>query len=126
MEAAATATVLVHQQARAAPVREIADVLQEVLTRPLTAYLAGIADTEAVGRWASGEEAVIADRGAEERLRVAYETVLLLLTFDAPRTIRAWFTGLAPDLGDRTPAEAIRAGAFEDVLSAATAFTVNG
>lgn len=125
MATTAAATDRVHQQALAAPVREIAGVLQEVLTRQLTAYLAGLADSEAVARWASGEESLIPASEVEYRLRVAYETVLLLLMFDAPRTVRAWFTGLAPELGDRAPAEAIRAGAFDDVLSAATAFTVN-
>jgi large subunit ribosomal protein L19 len=76
--------------AQSAPAREVVGVLQEVLTRPLTAYIAGIADAETVERWANGEEPP-ADQLAESRLRAAYEAVLLLLAFDAPRTVRAWF-----------------------------------
>ena len=45
----------VHRQATVAPLTEIATLLQEVLSRRLTAYLAGVQDGKTVTRWASGE-----------------------------------------------------------------------
>ncbi|HET9017104.1 MAG TPA: hypothetical protein VFN57_15990 [Thermomicrobiaceae bacterium] len=115
-----------HEAAIRAPLSEIAQLLQQVLSRRLTAYLAGVREGKTVARWASGEVTAIRDQGTEERLRVAYETALLLLQDDSPRVVRAWFIGLNPQLGDEAPAEALREGRLKDVLAAARAFTAGG
>lgn len=116
----------VHRQATAAPVNEIAGVLQEVLSRRLTAYIAGVGDGKTVSRWANGEVTEIRDYTTEQRLRRAYEIVQLLMNYDSPQTVKAWFIGLNPQLGDVSPAEALHEGRLKEALAAARAFTVGG
>lgn len=115
-----------HRRATAAPVNEVAGVLQEILSRRLTAYIAGVGDGKTVSRWANGEVAVIRDHAAEQRLRRAYEIVQLLMNYDSPQTVKAWFIGLNPQLGDVSPAEALHEGRLKEALAAARAFTVGG
>ena len=126
MDTTATYTTRVHRQATVAPVSEMAGLLQELLTRRLTAFVAGVKDGKTVTRWASGEVTEIREHAVEQRLRTAYEIAQLLLGVDSPRTVRAWFIGLDPHLGDIAPAEAIREGRLQDALAAARAFLVNG
>lgn len=126
MDTTATVTSRLHQQAMAAPLREMAGLLWEVLDPKLTAFILGLADAEIVVRWARGEEAEIGDHEVDRRLRTAYEMVSLLLMFDAPPTIQAWFVGMNDVLGDIAPAEAVRSARFEDALAAATAFVAHG
>ncbi len=68
-----------HRQATAAPVSEIAGLLQEILSRRLTAYIAGVGDGKTVNRWANGEVTEIRDHTTEQRVRTAYEIVQTLL-----------------------------------------------
>jgi hypothetical protein len=116
----------IHRQATAAPVSEIAGMLQELLSRRLTAFIAGVGDGKTISRWASGEVAEIRDYRTEQRLRAAYEIAQLLMNYDASQTVKAWFIGLNPQLGDVSPAEALREGRLKDALMAARAFTVGG
>jgi hypothetical protein len=116
----------IHRQATAAPVSEIAGTLQALLSRRLTAYMAGVGDGKTVSRWASGEVAEIRDYTTEQRLRTAYEITQLLLGHDSAQTVKAWFIGLNPQLGDVSPAEAIHDGRLKESLAAARAFTVGG
>lgn len=116
----------VHRQATRAPVTEIAGLLQEVLSRRLTAYIASVGEGRTVSRWASGEIALIRDPDAEQRIRVAYEIAQLLLTTDSPQTVKAWFIGLNPQLGDVSPVQALHDGQLKEALAAARAFTVGG
>ena len=116
----------IHQQAITAPVSEIAKSLQELLSRRLTAFIAGVGDGKTVSRWASGEVAQIRDHWMEQRLRTAYEIAHLLMQGDATQTVKAWFIGLNPQLGDVSPAEALRDGNLKEALSAARAFAVGG
>src|SRR4029079_11326758 len=87
---------------------------------------AGVGDARTVSRWASSEVTEIRDIWMEQRLRTAYEIAQLLLTYDAVQTVKAWFIGLNPQLGDVSPAEALRDGRLKETLSAARAFTVGG
>ncbi|MGH2561443.1 MAG: XRE family transcriptional regulator [Thermomicrobiales bacterium] len=121
-----TAVGKIHRQAMAAPVSEIAGLLQDLLSRRLTAYMAGVKDGKTVTRWASGEVTVIREHETEQRLRAAYEIVQLLLTHDSPQTVKAWFIGLNPELGDMAPAEAIHTGRLQDAFLAARAFLAHG
>lgn len=116
----------VHREATTAPVSEIAGVLQELLSRRLTAYIAGVSDGKTVTRWVNGDVSGIRDYTQEQRLRVAYEIVQLLLANESAPTVKAWFIGLNPQLGDVSPSEAIRDGHLKEALAAARAFTVGG
>jgi hypothetical protein len=122
----ATALQQVHRQSIAAPISEVAGQLQELLSRRLTAFIAGVKEGKTVSRWASGEITEIRDPFTEQRLRTAYEIALLLLEHDSPQTVRAWFIGLNPQLGDVSPAEAIHEGRLADALAAARTFVFAG
>jgi len=115
-----------HRQAVTAPLREVASMLQDVLSQPLTAYIAGVKEGKTVHRWATGEIAVVRDVATEQRLRAAYEITQLLLREEAPSTVRAWFIGMDPYLEDRSPAETLRAGQHKEALEAALVFIANG
>jgi hypothetical protein len=115
-----------HRQATAAPIREVAGVLQDLLSRRLTAYIARVGDGKTVTRWANGEVSDIRDFKTEQRLRTAYEIIQILLHFDSAQTVKAWFIGLNPQLDDTSPAEAIREDRLKESLAAARAFTAGG
>jgi hypothetical protein len=115
-----------HRQATTASIQELSRLLQEVLSRRLTAYIAGVRDAKTVSRWANGEVTDIRDFTAEQKLRTAYEIVQLLLVDESPQTVRAWFIGLNPEIGDIPPAEAISEGRLKEALAAARAFMVGG
>jgi hypothetical protein len=111
-----------HRDASTASIQEISRLLQEVLSRRLTAYIAGVRDAKTVTRWATGEVTEIRDYETERRLRTAYEITQLLLAEESPQTVRAWFIGLNPQIDDTPPAEAINEGRLKDALLAARAF----
>lgn len=114
-----------HRLATRVTMSEAARLLQELLSRRLTAYIAGVKDAKTVTRWVQGEVTAARDDN-EQRLRTAYEIAQLLLQFDSPRTVRAWFIGLNPQLDDRSPAEALHEGQLKEALSAARAFVAGG
>lgn len=116
----------IHRQATTASISDIARLLQEVLSRRMTAYVAGVHDGKTVTRWATGEVTEIRDFEVEQRLRTAYEIVQLMLTVDSPYTIRAWFIGMNPELDDVSPAETLREGDPREALRAAWVFSVGG
>ncbi len=115
----------VHNQAIRAPIAEVADSLQRLLTGRLVAYIAGVKDTKTVARWATGEIGEVRLE-SERRLRTAYETVTLLQRFDGPGTVRAWFIGMNPHLGDDSPADAIHEGRLREAFGAARSFVAYG
>lgn len=115
------------RQATTASVSEVARFLQEILSRRLTAYMAGVKDGKTVTRWASKEVTEIRDHETEQRLRTAYAVANLLLSCgDSAPTVKAWFIGLNSQLGDTSPAEAIHEGRLKETLAAARAFVVGG
>lgn len=97
--------------------------LEGVLGQRMTAVIAGVADAKAVGKWARGERAPRSD--AEQRLRDAYHIARLLLEYESPRTVRAWFVGMSPELDDRAPALVIGEEPGR-VLQAARTFVAHG
>jgi hypothetical protein len=116
-----------YRDATQAPFSEVARTLQDLLSRRLTAVMAGVKDGKTIARWASGEIAEARYDAAEQRLRTAYRIVLLLLNSqDSPQTVKAWFIGLNPHLDDVSPAEAIRNGQLREALAAAAAFVAGG
>lgn len=115
-----------HQEAIRVSVQEAATLLQDTLTRRVTAYVAGVADGKTVTRWVTGDVTEIKSQETEQRLRRAYEIARLLLKFDSPNTVRAWFTGMNPHLDDASPAQAIRDGKLREAMTAARSFVAGG
>jgi hypothetical protein len=113
----------VHGLATRLDVPTLARSLQDVLGQRLVAVIAGVSDAKAVGKWARGERAPHPD--AERRLRDAFQITQLLLQNESAETVRAWFTGMNPDLDDQAPA-LILAEHPQDVLLAARNFLANG
>jgi hypothetical protein len=115
-----------HREAVSTPVNELVTALQDRLSRRITAYIAGVDASKTVSRWANGDVGTIRDPGVEQRLRTAYEIVLLLSHHESMGTVRAWFIGLNPQLGDEAPIDVLREGRLKDAVTAARAFTVGG
>jgi hypothetical protein len=113
-----------HREPVESSISDVVGYLREVLGQKLVAHIAGVSDPRTVARWAAGERAPRAEH--EQRLRCAYQTFHLLLAEESPRTVRAWFLGLNPQLDDQSPAQSIREGDFRDVLVAAKAFLAGG
>lgn len=90
----------------------IEQALGEKLLGPrLVAYVAGIESGEEANRQESAE-----------RIRAAREIAQLLSEFDSLRVVKAWFIGPDPQLGEVSPAEAIREGKLREAKDAAHAF----
>lgn len=115
-----------HKQAVSTPLNEMVSALQVRLSRRITAYIAGVDNGKTVSRWASGEVPTIRDPEVEQKLRTAYEIFLLLTNYESVNTVKAWFIGLNPQLGDVAPIDALREGRLKDSIAAARAFTVGG
>ncbi|MDQ3896901.1 MAG: hypothetical protein M3326_06575 [Actinomycetota bacterium] len=113
-----------HRASVTMSIADMASFLQDALGQKLVAYIAGVSDFKAVGRWAQGSRTP--QPAATDRLRCAYQVFQLLQAHESPHTVRAWFVGLNPQLGDESPATAIRDGAFKDALVAARAFLTGG
>jgi hypothetical protein len=107
------------------PISEIAADLQHLLSRKLTAYAVGVRDAKTITRWASNDDNVVRSEHVERRLRTTYQVALMLLSVDAPSTVKAWFLGANPDLGDVSPIEMIRQDADREVISAARSFVAD-
>ena len=103
--------------------------LRDLLGVRLVAFLAGVKETRAVHEWAEGDRDIRSQEVAD-RLRVAYQVARLITYRDSPEVAQAWFQGLNPKLGDRSPARMLRGGDLEEVgpeiLAAARAFAAVG
>lgn len=117
---AVTFETAAHAQAVRTEVPAMAAFLQELLGQRAIALVTGQRDPKAVGQWANGAHAPRAE--AERRLRVTYQIATLLLVQEAPATVRAWFAGMNPVLGDRPPLLVLADGETAAVLRAARAF----
>ncbi len=103
--------------------------LRDLLGAKLVAYLGGVKETRAVRQWAEGTRAVSGGDDLQ-RLRVAYQAARLLAERDTAEVVQAWFQGLNPALGDRSPARLLREGGVDEVgpqvLAAARQFAAVG
>jgi len=110
-----------------ADVPELVAELRNVLGAQLVAYIAGVKETRAVRQWAEGENRRPQPK-QEQRLRLAYRVVQLLLEHDSARVVQSWFQGMNPQLDDVAPARFILETDGDDarVLAAAQAFAANG
>src|SRR5680860_314303 len=89
-----------HQRAIQAKPAEMAAFFQELLGQKWAAYISGVADPKAVGKWARGER--IPRSESLRKLRGAYHIAILISTFDDFDTARAWFIGMNPVLDHRS------------------------
>jgi hypothetical protein len=108
--------------------REVAAELRELLGGRLVAYLGGVRETRAVHQWADESRQPSAE--VQQRLRLALQVALPIAEADGTQIAQAWFQGLNPELGDRSPARLLREGNVEEagpaVMAAARAFLVSG
>ena len=114
-----------HATAVRAPLADLSETLEALLSRRVTAYIAGVKDAKTVSRWSSGDITTVRDFEVEQRLRTALTVVALLRDVEADPTIKAWFLSLNPYLGDISPAQAIRDGRGKDAIDAAKIFAGN-
>ena len=108
-----------HARATRQGIAATAADLQELFGQRLVAVLAGVKDAKAVGRWARGED--VPRVQAATNLQNALHVVELLRSQEVDETIRSWFRGMNPNLGDGSPALLIR-DQPEAVIQAARAF----
>lgn len=105
--------------------RELVVRLRELLGARLVAYLGGVSETRAVRQWADGARS-IRDEDDVQRLRVAYQSALLITVRDSAEVAQSWFQGLNPQLEDQPPARLLRTGKPDEagrlVLAAARSF----
>src|SRR5438552_3885058 len=109
-------------------VPSVAQKLEELLGAKLVAYIAGVTEARAVRKWSQGEREPRPD--VVERLRIALRVALMIAESDGPGVAQAWFQGLNPQLGDRSPARLLREGDVDEVgpevIGAERAFLVGG
>jgi hypothetical protein len=112
-----------HQRAIRASVAEVAAVLQELFGQKVTATIAGVQDSRAIGKWSRGERTPHPD--AERTLRETLRIADFLLQEEPPEVVRAWFVGLNPMLDDRPPALVVGEDPGQ-VMRAARSFLATG
>ena len=117
-----------HRRAVQASFSEIVVEVVEILGKKLTAYIGGVKDTRVVERWMQG--GVDPYKDAEQRIRLAFQIAKTISDHDSPRVVQAWFTGLNPELQDRTPIRLLREENIDKVgpelLNAMRAFLAGG
>jgi hypothetical protein len=111
-----------HRQAMSAPLTELVGSLSGLLTRRMTARIAGVKDGKTITRWATGEITEVRDIEVEQRLRTSYEIAQILRASEPDPTVRAWFLGHNPHLRDNSPLDALAAGQLKEAIGAARAF----
>ena len=90
-----------HHRTTTSDWRTVTNTLVETLGTSLVALIADVAP-ETVGRWSRGASAN--PRAVKERrIREAFRIYLELVVTDSPHTVRAWFMGANPELGDDSP-----------------------
>lgn len=102
---------------------EIVVCLRDVLGDDVTAAIVGLSDPHQLNVLARGRQQPNA--ATVGRLRAGLNVVELLLPYEAPDTIRAWFVGKNQALGDQAPAVVVGDDP-EAVIGAARAFVAYG
>lgn len=113
-----------HRQAVLVDLTSIVEFMAENLGPALVGLIAGV-DAKTVRRWTNTPDRQIR-QASEQRLRAAYQVFQELLPIEAAATIRAWFMGMNPQLGDQSPAEVLAQDQYRDVLAAARSFANGG
>jgi hypothetical protein len=101
-----------HRNSLMLPMPELLRTLISNIGKKLTAFVAGVDDTEIVESWMAGEPLT---SDAEKRLRFTYQIVMTLRIKDAPEVAQAWLIGVNPELGDRVPIRLLRESNLDQV-----------
>ncbi len=112
-----------HRDALQITPQDLVEALSNKLGSKLVAFIADKAPST-VSRWRTAKSPASED--ALRPLRTAYQVFTLLESEESDHTIRAWFIGMNPQLDDTSPAEALKAGMYREVLAAARAFHAGG
>jgi hypothetical protein len=91
---------------------EIASVLVSVIGKKLTAYIGSAKDIRTVDRWTAGDGL---STEAEQRLRFAYQVVMVLREHESPEVVQAWLTSVNPELGDRNAIRMLKEESLDSV-----------
>lgn len=110
-----------HSEAMRTPWSDVVATLSDHLGASIVALMAGVT-AETVSRWSDSTRHANPRSDSERRLRDAYAIFKDLEKVDSPHTVRAWFIGSNPYLGESSPAEMIAAGDTRAVLASARAF----
>jgi uncharacterized protein (DUF2384 family) len=106
------------------PIAEVAGYLQEHISQRMAAYLAGLADSRQIGRYARDDHKPTPP--TDRRLREGYKVVRLLVEAYDDSTARSWLFGTNTRLDDQAPIEVLQQATdtqtFIDVLRAARQF----
>lgn len=97
--------------------------LDSDLGESLVAFITGV-DEETVSAWAAGE--ILPPAEARHALRFTLRAFSIVAEADSAAVARAWFVGTNPGLGDTSPAEALEAGHFDQVIAAAQSHAHTG
>ena len=107
---------------------EVARDVREILGAKLCAYLGSVKETRAVNQWVDGSRKPNAD--VQRRLRTALQAAAPIADADSAAVAQAWFQGLNPQLGDRSPLRLLREGDIDEVgpevIGAARSFLAGG
>lgn len=110
-----------HEQATRTPIPQLVLELNNHLGATLVATLAGIGDRKLPYRWAKDDGPTPGDE-AQRRLLAAYRVWLALAKTESDHTVRAWFIGANPFLGEVPPVMALREGLITETVNAADRF----
>ncbi|KXT58236.1 hypothetical protein Y710_03940 [Gordonia sp. QH-12] len=80
--------------------------LRTLFGAKLLAYVVGAKSTRTAQSWIDGTATL--DSATRHRLELAYQIVVLASRRDSIQTVQAWFQGMNPMLGDRSPARVLR------------------
>ncbi len=106
--------VQLEREAVTYPPSRVVEYLQQVLTRRVVAYLAGLNDTKMVSAWARGEAEP--RPAATMRLRYGYHAARIVAEAYDEETARSWFFGSNHLLDEEAPAYVLRhARSLDDV-----------
>jgi hypothetical protein len=92
---------------------EVVARLRDILGLKLCAYLGSAKEMRTVNEWAGGVREP--SEAVQRRLRLALEVAEAIAELDGAEVARAWFQGLDPQLGDRSPARLLREGDLDEV-----------
>ncbi len=110
------------------PVALLIAELRAILGAQLTAYIAGVNDTHTLRLWSEG--ATPPPQEVARRLVLASWATHALLARESAGTVRAWWTGLNPVLGDVSPAGMVRNAtadtAHQSIRAAVRSFLAHG
>lgn len=99
-----------HNHAISAPLKQVVRELIDLLGPTVVATVGGVNETRAVMQWLKGRKPQ-----RPHVLRFTLQLARMIAVKEDVVTIRAWFQGANPSLGDRSPALLLRNKAFEDV-----------